>query len=316
MLGTYYQGQTAILFVNFLYLFGSEPSSVTDAKITIKHVDSSSPVVDINAANLVNITSSEYYYQWDIPADAFTGDYMALFSATIEGEYSESLQTFQVLNSTQAAVAGITAHYTTKAAVVQILGPDYTIADVPDEFLSFADGLIDDMLQMTYRTTITVTSEKHDIPNNSTPAIFLKNYPVISVDWVKDSGIALDADSYLVYNDTGVIKIVDDYYWSTVLGTQGYFSKGRQKVEVKYSYGSVSIPSLLTYWASLIVSDLVASVGTSSTAGTLQQEKIGDYQYKNAFGEDSPRAQEIKKIQEIAIAKYSNHPKTRDVNGI
>jgi len=96
---TYKRGTTITYYHSFVTIDNKEPTAVTDAKITIRHVDSSNTLVtDINEAILTLVAENTYYYKWNIPAEADLGEYTIEAQATVDGNYKEHNENVQVVD--------------------------------------------------------------------------------------------------------------------------------------------------------------------------------------------------------------------------
>lgn len=307
--GIYGQGEQAILYANFLELSGGEPATLDNPRVTVKHLESGTPVVDVDNQLLTNIVGNEYYYSWAIPSNAYLTDYFIVYSATIDGEYAEATETLKLLSAQAAVLEGLGTHYTTKDAVVDLMGPEYDVGDVKDSFLQFVDSYIDALVQTQFRSSIVI--EKYDIESTDQDTIFLKNYPVINVDYVKDGVHTIDPDAYAVYNDEGIIQLRTRYDWRLV--DEPFFTRGLQEVEVKYSYGTSTVPAVVSFLATLLVADLVDMALAGGGGTDLKKETIGSYAYEYFDTGKSKRANTIKDVKNQVLYKYGNHPNTKSI---
>ena len=115
------RGTSVNLYSNFLTLEGKEGVSIVDPKITIRHVDSSgTPVVDINEQPMSLAIETLYFFKWTIPVDADLGVYSIEYEATIDGEYAEANEQFQIVEDIADEVCD--EPYTTKEKVAAFLG--------------------------------------------------------------------------------------------------------------------------------------------------------------------------------------------------
>ena len=93
----YERGDTVVLYHTFLTMEDKEPSTVLNPKITIRHVDESDVlIVDVNEIGMSLVAETTYYYKWDIPSDAYIGNYTIEFQAECDGEYQEENDILQV----------------------------------------------------------------------------------------------------------------------------------------------------------------------------------------------------------------------------
>ena len=92
----YERGEEVTLYCSFLS--GSEePTTITDPKITISHVDGSGVfTVDVNEADLVHMSENTYFYKWTIPESVVVGFYNVECQANLDGDYGERNYTIKV----------------------------------------------------------------------------------------------------------------------------------------------------------------------------------------------------------------------------
>lgn len=308
--GLYAQGDTAILYANFLELSGGEPTTLVNPRVTVKHLESGVETIDVNNQSLTHITGNEYYYEWDISASAYITDYFVVYSATIDGEYAEATEVIKIISAQEAVLGGIGSHYTTKDAVLDLMGPNYVEADIKDSFLTFADSYIDALVKTQFRS-ITVT-EKYDVETETQDTIFLKNYPIVSIDYVKDGVNTIDSNDYAIYNEEGYIRLHWQHDWRLV--DEPYFTRGLQQVEIKYTYGYATVPGLISFLATLLVAELVDMSKSSAVGGKeLKSEDIGAYSYTYFESGKTRRAATISELKDRVLWTYGNNPRTRAV---
>lgn len=97
MANTFKRGSINDFYCTFLTLENKEATTVTDQKITIRHVDDSFTLVtDINEATMTLLAETTYYFRWNIPSDAFVGTYNVECQAIVDGEYTERNETILV----------------------------------------------------------------------------------------------------------------------------------------------------------------------------------------------------------------------------
>ena len=115
------RGTSQNLYANFLSLEGNEAAVITDPKVTIRHVDSSgNPVVDINEQPLTLAIETLFFFKWTIPVDADLGVYSIEYEATVNLEYAEANEQFQIVEDIDDEVCD--EPYTTKEKVGAFLG--------------------------------------------------------------------------------------------------------------------------------------------------------------------------------------------------
>ena len=162
------------------------------------------------------------------------------------------------------------ANITSQAKVKRSLGipTGITMHDTYiDELLEVADQQIIAYCGMSAITNATVT-EQYDIPTRYENEVVLQGFPVVSVASVLVAGTTLNTSTYYVTSQTGVLKLTD---------SSKFFSEGRRKVNVTYTYGvGATAPADLQHAATIIT---CFHFNTSGHAGFLQ-EAAGGYRYK------------------------------------
>ena len=111
------------LYANFLTLESKEATAVVDPKITIKHIHTGgSTIIDINEQPMTFAVETMYYFKWVIPLVQDTGMYTVEYEATVDGEYAEANETFEVIEYEGDEICDTTL--TTAAKVASYLGVD------------------------------------------------------------------------------------------------------------------------------------------------------------------------------------------------
>jgi hypothetical protein len=296
------RGTRATLFANFLTVAGTEPVSLVNPKITIRHIDPDTGllVVDVNEAAMTIAAETLAYYNWDIDASAHVTTYDVEYEATIDGEYVESSQNVQVLSSYVSAAGA--AGYTTVAAVAALLGVDES--EIDPSWIDWATGYINTYTCRSFGPV--EETQLLDIEEEDVDTIFLKHFPIISVTYVKNDGDTLDPSDYLIYNDIGVIRLRTVEELTTVF--YPYFTEGRQKVEVKYTHGYATIPHAIVYAATLIVARIAKHHLTGQTSGDIAEKQIGDTRVRYFSGGSTAKGgalgMSITDIQENILKKF------------
>jgi hypothetical protein len=290
---SYERGQEHTLYANFLTLEDKEATTVTDAKITIRHINSSNVVVtDVNEAALTFAVETMYYYKWDVPDDADLTEYTIEYSAIVDGEYAEANEQLRIIDSSTGTPGTL---YTSKTKVAKYLGVD---ADkIEDDWVEWATYYIDLYVNGIFREK-TVT-EKYDINKSGQSVLFLDHFPIISVNELKNYGEVMAAEDYVIYNEEGIIKLADDFIGN--IYNVGAFYYGRQKVEVTYKYGRSSVPDEIE-WAATIIAAQIAFTSLVNSGeikfGNITEETIGQYSYKE--GNQSSIKDDVYEAQRVA----------------
>ena len=88
------RGTTQTLWSNYLAQSGEEPATITGARLTIRHYNPITELVevDVNEAAMTYDSESLYYYRWAIPADAQEGNYTVEYEAIVDSVLIESVQ--------------------------------------------------------------------------------------------------------------------------------------------------------------------------------------------------------------------------------
>ena len=298
----YVRGDDVVLFANFVNFTGGEAQNIVEPKITIKHINSSDQkVIDVNEAGLIQFTTNDYYYKYSIPLDADLTDYFVIYSATVDGAYIEGTDTFRVIEVGVSQLTGITeGNYTTKSRVAGML-EGIEVSDIWDEWLDFADSYIDSYTQTQFRETI--MTEYYDVRNTRTDTIFLNHYPILDIKYVKNDGEELDKNSLAIYYEEGIVKLKADYYWEEIAGLRSYFTRGDQTVEVKYSWGTSQVPTIITYFATLLAANMAIKSYPGKVRNIVKSEKIGDYTI-SFNNRDFSFSDEIEKTRRFVIDQY------------
>lgn len=297
------RGTTQTIWANFLSDTGEEAATITGAKVTIKHFNptTSSVDIDVNEAALTFADETLYYYRWAIPSDAQEGVYTVESEAIVDGVLIESTQDVYVTITTDLG-AGSTA-YTTTALVANLLGVD--ASEIDDDWIYWATQFIDTYTCRSWSSHI--STEKFDIEHTLISEIKLEHYPILSIDYVKNDGIALDIDDYLVYEDIGMIKLPDDTYISSSLFSAGYFTQGKQKVEIKYTWGATTVPYDIQLAATLLAAKF-GKVKFGPGASDITEKQIGDtrvrYAAQSSPSQGGALGWTIKKIFDDLLSMY------------
>ena len=290
---SYERGQEHTLYANFLTLEGKEATTVTDAKVTIRHINSSDVVVtDVNEAAMSFGVETMYFYKWDVASDADLTEYTIEYSATVDGEYAEANEQLRIIDSSTGTPGTL---YTSKTKVATYLGVD---ADkIQDDWIEWATYYIDLYCNCIFREK-TVT-EKYDINKSGQSVLFIDHFPIVSVTEIKNDGDVMDTDDYLIYNDEGIIKLADDFVGN--IYNVGAFVYGRQKVEVTYKYGRSSVPDEIE-WAATIIASQIAFTSLVNSGeikfGNITEEQIGEYRYKE--GSQSAMKDDVYEAQKVS----------------
>jgi len=294
---SYEREQECTLYTNFLTLENKEPASVVDQKITIRHVnDSDVLITDVNEVALILATETLYYYKWNVPSDAYLGEYTVEYSAIIDGEYAEGNESIKVIASGTSAPAITGNLYTTKAKVAAYLGVE--ASTISEDWIDMASRYIDLYTNRIFYTK-TVTDEKYDIEKQGQNELFVDQFPLTEVTEVKNDGDVMDTADYLVYLEEGIIKLADDFQGN--IYNVGAFIYGRQKVSVSYSYGNVTIPREIEWVAMVITSNIAFTSLVNSGElkfGNVTEEQIGEYRYKE--GSQSSIQDKVDEAQKVS----------------
>ena len=278
------RGTSVNLYANFLTLESKEGIVITDPKITIRHVDNTgTPIVDVNEQPMSLAIETLYFFKWTIPNTQELGVYTAEYEATIDGEYAEANETFQVGEFEGDEICD--DFYTTKEKVAAYLG--VTAGDIEDDWLAWTTEYIS--WYTCQKFCIATVTEKYDVDNNGESVLMLDNYPILDLLELKNDSIVMNLNDIAVYNDEGFLKIKENFITrsSTVLET-GFFTRGRQTIEVTYKYGHTSTPKQIEWAATVLASSIAARSLTQSgtiSAGDVIEEEIGEYRRRKSTEE-------------------------------
>lgn len=148
--------------------------------------------------------------------------------------------------------------------------------DFIDNLIERWSGIVEDYCERVFHEE--VVSEKFDI-GDWQDVLLLTHYPVISVAGVTDSGSSISADSFSVDTRYGTLKLT----------TGGWFTKGRQKVEVTYVAGVTVVPDSIKH---CVVVQVANSIVGKDFSG-MSAERIGDYSYSLSEREFLPEVKAI-----------------------
>jgi hypothetical protein len=150
------------------------------------------------------------------------------------------------------AVLGIPATDTTRDTLLQLLA-------------QAANKSILDVFGLT-SSEITSYTDYVEVDDDTTPVLFTRRWPVVSVTSITEAGAVLAASEYRVRDD-GEIKL---------RGSGRFWACGRDSVQIVYTAGWSIVPDDLVWAATLIA---VHAFNTAPKAG-LQSERIGQYAYE------------------------------------
>ena len=165
------------------------------------------------------------------------------------------------------------ADLTTQAKVKSVLGIPTAVTEhdgLIDILIDVVDNEVLGYVGMSTLTQQTIT-EYHDILDNTENEVRLRNFPVSSVTEVEDDGSAVAATKYYLDTDVGYVR-------HNTVGS--YFTTGFQKVKVTYVAGFSSIPSDLSYAATVLAA---AHFNSGRHAGMLY-EQVATYRYRRREG--------------------------------
>jgi len=166
---------------------------------------------------------------------------------------------------------------TTLAKVKAALNIPTAVTQHDDQLNDIMDEVDAEMVNWVGVTALTVNdyAETHDI-DRLTSELRLKEWPVVSVTAMTESGSLVSSDDYYVDNEVGYIRFID---------TTRFFNQGRQKVQVSYSAGHVttsgrgkSLVRAATLWT-------CSHFNTDRHEG-MDQETIGTYSVKRSKGDE------------------------------
>lgn len=279
----YTRGQIVNLYANFLTLEGKEATTITNQKITIRHIDSGGTLVtDINEVTMTLAIETLYFFKWTVPIDADLGNYTVEYQAIIDGEDGEANETIQIVEFIQEPAEICSTSYTSVDNVAKYLGVD--VSNIEPIWLEWASRYIDFYTCIKFCETI--VTEKYDITEHNQEILMLDHYPILEVTELLDDGDPVDLNDFLIYEEEGFIKFADEFSGTNInLLQPGPFSFGRQKVQVTYKYGFTSTPKEIEWVATVLASSIahesLVQSGTISS-GEITEEQIGEYRRKRS----------------------------------
>lgn len=177
-------------------------------------------------------------------------------------------------------------NYTTAQQVADYLNVD--VVNIKTEWLEWSTAYIETFTCQRF-CEVTVT-EKYDIESTNQEELMLDNYPIISIIELKDDGVALLTTDFLIYEDTGFIKLADEFTGTSNLLQPGPFTFGRQKVEVNYIYGYTVVPKDIEWAATVLTSSMASTALKQSgiiSGGAVIEEEIGEYRVRRSEDQTS-----------------------------
>lgn len=152
------------------------------------------------------------------------------------------------------------------------LDPNLEQTDVQEDWLEWADGLVDQYREKTYADEVEVTEALDGTGND---LIVLSNRPVTEVSAVLISTAAIASGSYAWYRN-GQIRLRP---WPPAMGMPPpAWPVGRQNVSVTYKYGlasSESVPREVALCAAQLVCLIARYVKEGQITGLAERWKIG-----------------------------------------
>lgn len=284
----YSVSQEINFYVNFLDLEGKECTTITDAKITIRHVNSSGvTIVDLDAQPLTYAIETLYYYKHIFPLNADLGIYTIEFSGICDLEYAEANSQFELMPFTGDEICEYTL--TTAQLVADYLGVDSS--NIKEDWIEWISYYIESYTQVSFCPK--TVKEKYDIDELGQSVLMLDNYPLIELVEVVNNGTVMNLNDILTYEDEGYIKLDDSYAVGSGILNTGSFVRGRQKVHVTYKYGYSSLPKDIEWAATVLTSSIAITSLTQSgvvSVGDVVEEEIGNYRRKKSIDENGEQS--------------------------
>lgn len=157
--------------------------------------------------------------------------------------------------------------FTTLAAVkaaLGILATDTTRDLAITQIVQAANKTVLNIFGLT-TSEITTYTDYIEVDDETTPSLFTRRWPVVSMTSVTEAGSVLASTEYRV-RDFGEVKL---------LGSGRFWACGRESVVLVYTAGWSVVPDDLVWAATLIA---LHAFNTAPKAG-LKSEKIGQYAY-------------------------------------
>tara|TARA_Y100000593_G_scaffold93749_1_gene189875 strand:+ start:91 stop:651 length:561 start_codon:yes stop_codon:yes gene_type:complete len=162
---------------------------------------------------------------------------------------------------------------TTRAKIKQVLGIPTAVTQ-QDDYIDVLVAVVDtEILGYTGIAALTQTTltEYYDMTEQYQSEVLLRSFPATSVTYMKVGGTTTSTGDYYLDSEVGVIRLKN-------LGD--YFPTGRQNIEVEYVAGYETVPSDLSYAASL----LAASHFNGGRHAGMLYEQVGTYRYRRREG--------------------------------
>jgi len=110
--------------------------------------------------------------------------------------------------------------------------------------------------------------------------LWLSRFPVVSILGLTESTTLIGTGDYLVYSDSGMIKLADRIVEARGAATP-FFAMGKRTVACTYSAGYTTIPGDIQQIVTNMVGRTIGGSGVSALSG----ESIGDYTYSRSMAD-------------------------------
>ncbi len=141
-------------------------------------------------------------------------------------------------------------------------------------------------------TIDTSNPELHNIDYEYARTLIVRNFPVISIERLRDNiqdatpTILVEHDDFEVDKRTGMIVLSFDATLGNDVSLHTYFTKGVNTVDVAYTYGFTSVPSDIVAYANMLAAKVCSFwKRLLYSNGIPDYEQMGDYQrrFTNQF---------------------------------
>lgn len=173
-----------------------------------------------------------------------------------------------------------------------------TDTTIPDKLLDWAEAQTEKMLDKSYDET-EVT--KHYYPRASQKYLNLDHTDIVSVEYIKIDGTAVDSDSYNVYKEEGMIILKSSTDVELYSDYLVYFPKDGD-IEIKYTYGGDTVGELDKYICFLLLFKELLRTRPDMITKQAIEEHIGDYSIRYNVEDLKKRPDEIDKDIQRAVS--------------
>jgi hypothetical protein len=186
----------------------------------------------------------------------------------------------------------MSAIYITWSKAIGLSGKTETeIAAAKEIIIEWVEKIgIELFLGRDFAETIISTNdpELHNIGDNQ-DTIILKNFPVVSISRLRDniqSSVAADIKTLIehtdfeVDKDSGIVQLIKNSSNSIFSDCNclGYFTEGRNTVDVAYTHGFDTIPNDICAYADILAAKIISLWDNIVNKGGVESFRMADYE--------------------------------------